>query len=63
MKFSIRDCTAIITGASSGLGAEFARQLAREANTLILVARRLDAMESVKAELLSLKAELMVELP
>jgi len=62
MKFSTRDCTAIITGASSGLGAEFARQLAREANTLILVARRLDAMESVKAELLSLKAELMVEL-
>jgi short-subunit dehydrogenase len=54
MKFSTRNCTAIITGASSGLGAEFARQLAREANTLILVARRLDAMESVKAELLSL---------
>ena len=62
MKFSTRDCTAIITGASSGLGAEFARQLACDAQALILVARRLEAMESVKAELLSLKADLQVEL-
>mgnify|MGYP000281726998 CR=1 FL=1 len=62
MKFSTRDCTAIITGASSGLGAEFARQLAREAHTLILVARRLEAMESLKAELLNFKSDLKVEL-
>lgn len=62
MKFSTRDCSAIITGASSGLGAEFARQLARDAQVLILVARRLDVLESVKAELSSLNANLKVEL-
>ncbi|MCX6857061.1 MAG: SDR family NAD(P)-dependent oxidoreductase [Verrucomicrobia bacterium] len=62
MKFPTHDCTAIITGASSGLGAEFARQLAPTAKTLILVARRLEAMEVVKAELQALKADLRVEL-
>ena len=44
-------CTALITGASSGLGAEFARQLAPHASALILVARRLDRLEELKSEL------------
>lgn len=44
-------CTALITGASSGLGAEFARQLAPHARSLILVARRLDRMEELREEL------------
>ncbi len=44
-------CTALITGASSGLGAEFARQLAPHASALILVARRLDRLEELKLEL------------
>lgn len=44
-------CTALITGASSGLGAEFARQLAPQARSLILVARRLDRLETLKMEL------------
>jgi len=44
-------CTALITGASSGLGTEFARQLAPYAARLVLTARRLDRLEALKQEL------------
>jgi uncharacterized protein len=50
MKF-FEGCTALITGASSGLGSEFAHQLAPWAHSLVLVARRNDRLEALRAEL------------
>lgn len=61
-RFSLTGCRAVITGASAGLGAEFARQLAPRAAALLLVARRRDALEALRSELLAAFPALQIEL-
>ncbi|MFN2622710.1 MAG: SDR family NAD(P)-dependent oxidoreductase [Chthoniobacterales bacterium] len=49
--FHLNGCCALITGASAGIGREFACQLAGRAGALVLVARRLDRLEELRNEL------------
>lgn len=53
---------ALITGASSGLGAEFAHQLATRCHRMILLARREDRLEELQAQLIGYGADLQIEI-
>src|SRR6266446_3199069 len=53
---------ALITGASAGIGREFARQLAGRARSLILVARREDRLSEVRDKLTQQRPSLTVHI-
>ncbi len=52
---------ALITGASSGIGAEFAKQLAQKGLNLVLIARRKKRLEKLKQEIQS-KNEVIIKI-
>src|SRR6266705_2561929 len=54
------DCSALITGASAGIGREFARQLAMRSRTLVLIARREERLNELRDELRNHNAQLKV---
>jgi len=55
--FNIEGKVAIVTGASSGLGRQFALALAREGAKVAILARRVEKLEGVKAEVEALGVE------
>jgi hypothetical protein len=58
--FELQGKTALVTGASAGLGREMARLLGREVATLILVARRRERLDELSRELLQARPGLRV---
>src|SRR6267143_178548 len=56
----IDGCSALISGASAGIGREFARQVAARARTLVLVARREQRLTELRDELRNRNAQLTV---
>jgi short-subunit dehydrogenase len=59
-KFRLEGSSALITGASAGIGREFARQLAGRASSLLLVARRHERLEELRDELTKREPNLKV---
>jgi short-subunit dehydrogenase len=50
-KRDLQGCRVLITGASSGIGAELAKLLAKEGARVVLLARRADRLEQLSAEI------------
>jgi uncharacterized protein len=55
-------CRGLITGASAGIGQEFARQLASRAKALVLVARRRERLEQLRDELMTAHPALEIKI-
>jgi NAD(P)-dependent dehydrogenase (short-subunit alcohol dehydrogenase family) len=51
IRFDLSDKTALVTGASSGLGARFARVLAAQGATVVLASRRVERLKELRAEI------------
>lgn len=49
--FSLKGKVAVVTGASSGLGVQFATALAKQGADIAIVARRLEKLNTVKADI------------
>ncbi len=58
----LEGCTALITGASAGIGREFARQLAGRAGALVIVARRESRLQELRDELAARHPNLKVQI-
>src|SRR5947207_15162707 len=56
----IDGCMALIPGASAGIGREFARQLAKHARSLVLVARREQGLNDLRDEVRNPNPQLSV---
>jgi NAD(P)-dependent dehydrogenase (short-subunit alcohol dehydrogenase family) len=50
-RFDLTEKTALVTGASSGLGARFARVLAANGATVVLASRRTERLKELRAEI------------
>lgn len=62
MIMNLDGCSALITGASAGIGREFARLLAPRARSLILLARRENRLLELRDEVLATNPDLVVHL-
>ena len=51
---------AVITGASSGIGREFAKRMAAEGYNLVLVARRVNILNELKDELQKIGIDVLI---
>lgn len=58
--FDLTDKVAVVTGASSGLGADSARAYAQNGANVVLLARRKEKLEQVAAEISGMGRKVLV---